>query len=442
MNNSGLQICGVITVLSAIVFGWIVPGYFSWSNIGLGLGISGMYCFFNAYSQYFLNCFLDHRWDWVQQTQKRLLYGIPITIVVSVVVILLCNYLNFVIIQGVKPEDFFSSKYGLINWFFVNFVLLISAVMYARSFMLAWKAETRNKVWEQKVIATSANAQFESLKNQLDPHFLFNSLNTLSALIGENPKNAEHFTNQLSQIYRYILEMKDKELVSLEEEVNFAQTYIQLLKYRFEESIIYNIQIQEEDRLSFVVPLSLQLLLENCIKHNLATDTKPLQINIYTENNFLIVENNLQKREQALSSSGIGLSNIANRYQLVTDRKVLMIQDEEKFKISLPLLTKKIEKMKTNPYSEDSLVYQKAVKRVKEIKDFYSNLISYCCVIPFLIAINLLFSPGFYWFMFPMLGWGLGVAIHGFSTFGIGKNWEEKKIRKLMKKGENSQKWQ
>ena len=174
---------------------------------------------------------------------------------------------------------------------------------------------------EQKVIAGTASAQFESLKNQIDPHFLFNSLNVLSALIEENPESAQKFTTSLSKIYRYVLEQKDKELVTVSEELNFAKTYMNLLKMRFENSITFDLPTDFSNDLAKVVPLSLQLLLENCIKHNVVSESKPLHIKIYMENNFLVVENNLQKKEVLTDRKGVGLQKSNSDIKVEDERK-------------------------------------------------------------------------------------------------------------------------
>ncbi|HCN11752.1 MAG TPA: histidine kinase, partial [Chryseobacterium sp.] len=318
-----------------------------------------------------------------------------------------------------------------------NIALLVSAILHAKSFMEEWKKSTRKEVVEQKIIAKSANAQFESLKNQLDPHFLFNSLNVLSSLIDENPNLAQRFTSSMSKIYRYVLEQKDKELVTVEEELDFAKTYCELLKTRFEDSV--NFEVEVKDKKGFVVPLSLQLLLENCIKHNFATSAKPLIIKIYSENGNLIVENNLQAREQVKEREGIGLSNIVQRYSLITNRNVFIEKSEDYFKVKLPILTQKISAMNTNN-SNEQIAYQKAAKRVEELKGFYGNLISYCIFIPFLFLINWKTSPNYYWAFWPMFGWGIGVIAHGIQVFGIGRDWEEKQIKKFMQK-EESKEW-
>jgi two-component system, LytTR family, sensor kinase len=299
------------------------------------------------------------------------------------------------------------------------------------------KKTSRKEVVEQKLIAKSANAQFESLKNQLDPHFLFNSLNVLSSLIDENPRQAQKFTASMSKIYRYVLEQKDKELVTVEDELEFAKTYCELLKTRFEDSVDFVFDVKKDDYRRFVVPLSLQLLLENCIKHNFATASKPLIIRIFSENDTLCIENNLQVREQIKESSGIGLANIVQRYSLLTKRNVFIEKSEDYFKVKLPVLSTKPNVVSAHVEDKDK-AYERAKKRVREIKSFYGNLISYCIIIPFLTIINLITNPDNIWFIFPMLGWGIGLAAHGMSVFAIGKGWEEKKIREILEKQNKS----
>jgi hypothetical protein len=298
------------------------------------------------------------------------------------------------------------------------------------------------KVKVQKIIAGTASAKFESLKNQIDPHFLFNSLNVLSSLIEENPENAQKFTTSLSKIYRYVLEQKDKELVSVEEELAFAKTYMNLLKMRFENSLFYEIPdiIPTED--AKVLPLSLQLLLENTVKHNVVSEQKPLHIRIFIEGEYLVIQNDFQKKEVLQSRQGVGLQNIINRYAIITRRKVLIEQNEKTFIVKLPILTKQISVMETNSSYSENTAYYRAKKRVEQLKGFYGNLISYCCVIPILIFVNLTYMPKFQWFWFSAAGWGFGVIMHAFQTFGYGANWEERKIQEILNKEDKKQTWQ
>lgn len=441
IKKAALNLLYINIIVSLFIF-LIDGGEKTFERYSITFLISGMYTFFIGLGNGFLNDYLDSKFSWTDETRKRTIAAIVGTLVMNIALVYFCNYLNFIVIQGKNPEKFFNGEMNFINWFFINFAIMISAIGHARGFMAAWKNSTKKEVVEQKLIAKSANAQFESLKNQLDPHFLFNSLNVLDSLIEENPVQAQRFTNSMSKIYRYVLEQKDKELVSVEEEIDFAKTYCELLKTRFEDAVTFDFNISEEDKKGFVVPLSLQLLLENSIKHNFATSSKPLNIKIFTEKGNLIIENNLQTRELPNTSTGVGLANIVSRYNLLTERNVFVEKSEAFFRVKLPILTEKLNPM--NPYtpSQEQLAYEKAAKRVEELKGFYGNLISYCIFIPFLIFINYQTSPKYHWFWWPMLGWGIGVISHGIKTFGIGTDWEERQIKKYMEKEEeNSRKW-
>ena len=441
IKKTALNLLYINIIVSLFIF-LIDGGEKTFERYSVNFLISGMYTFFIGLGNGFLNDYLDSKFSWTEETRKRTIAAIVGTLVMNIALVYFCNYLNFIVIQGKNPEKFFNGEMNFINWFFINFAIMISAIGHARGFMAAWKNSTKKEVVEQKLIAKSANAQFESLKNQLDPHFLFNSLNVLDSLIEENPVQAQRFTNSMSKIYRYVLEQKDKELVSVEEEIDFAKTYCELLKTRFEDAVTFDFNISEEDKKGFVVPLSLQLLLENSIKHNFATSSKPLNIKIFTEKGNLIIENNLQTRELPNTSTGVGLANIVSRYNLLTERNVFVEKSEAFFRVKLPILTEKLNPM--NPYtpSQEQLAYEKAAKRVEELKGFYGNLISYCIFIPFLIFINFQTSPKYHWFWWPMLGWGIGVISHGIKTFGIGTDWEERQIKKYMEKEEeNAKKW-
>jgi hypothetical protein len=211
-----------------------------------------------------------------------------------------------------------------------------------------------------------------------------------------------------------------------------------LLLMRFENSITFEIpEIIENDEAK-VVPLSLQLLLENCIKHNVVSETKPLHIKISLQNGALVVSNNLQKKEVLSDRKGVGLENIVSRYGILTHRKVLVEENENEFKISLPILTKQILVMETNTLFSENAAYARAKKRVEELKGFYGNLTAYSIVIPALAFINYTTFWGFQWFWFPLLGWGMGLSFHAFGVFGYGKTWEERKIQEIINKGKNN----
>lgn len=399
--------------------------------------LSTMYSFVLGFGNGFINEYLNKKFPWSEATRTRAVLSIISIVIGNFILVYFCNFMNYVVIQKTATiEDFFSSKYGLTNWFMINIALLITTFLHAKGFMEELRKTSKKEVVEQKLIAKSANAQFESLKNQLDPHFLFNSLNVLSSLIDENPQQAQKFTASMSKIYRYVLEQKDKELVTVEDEIEFAKIYCDLLKTRFEDSVDFAFEVEKENYRNYVVPLSLQLLLENCIKHNFATSSKPLMIRIFSDGDTLCIENNLQVREQIKESSGIGLSNIVQRYSLLTKRNVFIEKSEDYFKVKLPMLSDKPNAINKEPEAEYK-AYKKAQKRVKEIKGFYSNLISYCIIIPFLVFINLMTGTRNHWFWYPAIGWGIALAFRALRIFGLGDSWQDKKIREIMDQQKN-----
>ncbi|WP_163399363.1 2TM domain-containing protein [Flavobacterium fluviatile] len=440
--RNGTIVCFRISMVFTVIFSAFLGADLTLRNVLITFLLSCLYSFGLGFGNGFINIFLDRKWDWLEQTNLRVYFGILVTVLYTVPAVLAVNYVVFVIIQDSPIDNFFSERMIWVHLFYIILSLGVSTFMQARSFMVKWKQASKFEITQQKIIAGTANAKFESLKNQIDPHFLFNSLNVLSSLIEENPDNAQRFTTSLSKIYRYVLEQKDKELVSVEDELSFAKTYMNLLKMRFENSLFYELPTENINPEAKVVPLSLQLLLENTVKHNVVSEQKPLHIRIFIDGDCLAIQNDFQKKEVLQDRQGVGLQNIVNRYGIVTNRKVLIEQNEKTFTVKIPILTKQIAVMETNAdYSDESKAYFRAKKRVEELKGFYSNVISYCCVIPFLIFINLRYSPGFQWFWFSALGWGFGVVMHAFKVFGYSSDWEERKIREILEKENNKQTW-
>lgn len=181
--------------------------------------------------------------------------------------------------------------------------------------------------------------EFESLKNLINPHFLFNCFNTLSSLIAEDPGRAGRFLNELSKVYRYLLQNNQQTLSALENEVDFIRSYYQLLKTRYGDALEVNIDIAPHYSRYAVPSLSLQLLVENAVKHNIVSISQPLVIDIFTtEGNQLIVNNNLQCKLSKAVSTRIGLENIKMKYQLLHKQGFQVIEDEKNFTVALPLI--------------------------------------------------------------------------------------------------------
>jgi hypothetical protein len=379
--------------------------------------------------------FLNQKVDWSKFesfAKYRLIIGAFGGVILTLCGIFFVRFFIKVIIEGHAFNYFLQNE--KIGYYYVSLIItiIVSLVFHLIYF---YKAFQEKKVVEQKIIAGTATAKFESLKNQLDPHFLFNSLNVLSSLIEENPEIAQKFTTSLSKVYRYVLDQRDKELITIAEEIDFAKTYVKLLQMRFEKAVYFELDETLNSHQGFVVPLCLQLLLENSIKHNVVSDAKPLTIKIYIQDKALVIENNLQIKESFSDRKGVGIENIVNRYALLTKREVMIEKSNDYYKVLIPILTKQIDQMKQNPISNESIALIRAKERLENIKGFYGNLMAYLFVVPTLVIINLFVQKiNFQWFWFPLVFWGMGVVIHAFEVFGYVRKWEEKKIKELMRK--------
>ena len=254
---------------------------------------------------------------------------------------LLVSMILFILLQyaglWIAGEDLSEVVYNFIHtgfrlWFKSTITgLSFGAVIFI---VLLWQASLKR---EQQLREEKLIFQNETLKTQVNPHFLFNSLNTLSSLVAVQPEVAEEFIHRLSSIYRYILENSSKDRVPLSEELSFIKDYFYLHKIRDDGKILLDIRVDESDK-SEILPVSLQILVENAIKHNKATRESPLRISIYIENKHVIVKNNLQKMALQLKSTQIGLKNLAQRVSLIS-KKILIIEETNTyFIVKIPLL--------------------------------------------------------------------------------------------------------
>jgi LytS/YehU family sensor histidine kinase len=213
----------------------------------------------------------------------------------------------------------------------------ITAVYSLKSFVQRWKALL---LMEEGLKQAVLKAEFESLKNQVNPHFLFNSLNILSALIPEDTGKSVQFVERLSKVFRYSLQHSEQNTIELATELKIAESYLFINQMRFGESFRYNVDLSEDDRNRQIVTQGLLTLLENVVKHNECSLEKPLCIRIYTEKDCLVVANAFQPKSRLRTdSTGIGLKNLKNRYvQLAADRPVVIEQSDKEFIVKLPLL--------------------------------------------------------------------------------------------------------
>jgi len=217
-------------------------------------------------------------------------------------------------------------------------LLLIVTVCYECAFFFGnWE----HSLYEsERLKKESVISQFELLKNQISPHFLFNSLNALITLVPEDAQLSVLFIQKLSNVYRHVLTYNEKNIIELEAELEFLKDYLFLFQMRFGENLVIEYQLPESFENMMIVPFALQMLVENAVKHNTISQRKPLIISLISDGEKIIIKNNLQKKTSGVESTNTGLNNITSRYKLLTSRPVDVTITKTEFSVSLPLLTK------------------------------------------------------------------------------------------------------
>ena len=237
-------------------------------------------------------------------------------------------------------EEHWLEHYSRTFGMFCFFGGIILAIYEAFYLFRKWKAVTLES---EQLKREHLQTQLDSLKNQVNPHFLFNSLNSLSSLIEEDEAKAQLFVNELARVYRYLLQSNERELTDLKSELSFIKAYFFLLKTRFGDGICLDIQVSEAAQQAMIPPLTLQLLVENAVKHNVVSTARPLNISIYTEGEGnLVVSNNLQAKAVTVALNRLGLANIDAKYRLLAGKKPIVQQTQTTFSVILPLFLAEI----------------------------------------------------------------------------------------------------
>lgn len=318
--------------------GSLLSGVLDWEELASSFLMNGSLWVVLAFGNGFLVDWLSERMPWLEMPVKRLIVSLVVTIVYTLVaasvVIVIFIYFKY----GLGPLEGFKALDKSFFIWVVVITMVVSSFLHGRGFFLSWKASIL-EAEKQKRIAIAS--QYESLKNQVNPHFLFNSLNVLSNLVYKDQDMAARFIKQMATVYRYVLETKEQEVVSLETELEALEAYLFLLKMRFSDKLNVEISLKEQEE-KVVAPLTLQMLVENAVKHNIVSQASPLYIRIFeNEEGFIVVENNLQKKENVQESSGIGLPNIRARYAILTDKEMRVEEIEDTFKVFIPIIKMK-----------------------------------------------------------------------------------------------------
>lgn len=333
-NKSKLREYSYVALYSMI--GAFVMSYFSCSSCRTDLSrylatsfFSGVMWFTMWVGNGELAGFLSKRIPWVKFPIKRLVFGVISTVIfttlVAVGILKVWEYS-----RGFKFNSY--TDFVIIS---LLITFLISFFLHGREFLLQWR---QSAVEAERYQKQSMEATYENLKSQVNPHFLFNSLNALTNLVYEDQEKAVKFIKQLSEVYRYVLDTRQRELVTLSEELKFLEAYVYLQQIRFGDKLVISINLSSVECLA--APLAIQMLFENAIKHNEISEENPLTISIYANQDFIIVENTLRSKSIIGShSSGLGLENIRLRYKFLTDKNVEVIQTTTMFQVKLPVIS-------------------------------------------------------------------------------------------------------
>lgn len=278
---------------------------------------------------------LDRILPWYYYPRKRLITEIAIAFP-STLIILSFNYMfMWKFSSSAISEEMLSHQRFLYTYLIIMIVMVVAvSIVIAGNFFRNWR---KTSLEVERLKQEKMKSDYRALQNQLNPHFLFNNFNMLVSEIRRDPDNAIRITEKLSQVYRYVLESKNHDTISLRDELKFAQAIIFLQRVRFGEHLSIQIRIEEEAKDSYLPPLTLQILIENAIKHNIVSASRPLSIDISAAEERLEISNTFQPRKSTYST-GLGLKNIKKRYSFLTGRQVIIESSANRFTVKVPLL--------------------------------------------------------------------------------------------------------
>jgi sensor histidine kinase YesM len=271
--------------------------------------------------------YLNVKISWVTHPVRRFVVGVITTVLFTVAVAILMLRL-WEWSQGFRFKSY--SEFIVIS---LIITFIITLFLHGREFLVRWR---QTAVEAERYQKESIKANFEALKSQVNPHFLFNSLNVLTSLVYQDADKAARFIKKLSEVYRYVLDTQNQELVSLSDELAFVESYVYLQQIRFGDNLKVELPKSHDGK---VIPLSIQMLLENAIKHNEVSSENPLTISVKQEGDYLVVENNVRLKSAPLEeNSGLGLTNIQKRYEFLSDKLVVVTKSDSRFEVKIPIL--------------------------------------------------------------------------------------------------------
>lgn len=334
-NDRWFIIIGITLLTISSIYVFNVDGIAHLNTIELTLTFIGS-LFFSA-CDWFINRFLliqlRIKYPSLKDSTKRIIF----LVIGTYITVTLVDFIGINLISLLADNVHYHLP-DRIRSLVVAFLLttMIMAIYEAIYFFGLLKKSIREEEQSKQAII---QAELDTLRNQAQPHFFFNTLNTLRDIIDQSPKeDAKKFVDKLSEIYRFLLEAGNTNLISLKSELKFAKAYIHVQSERFGSNLELKWDIPSTTENKLIAPMSLQLLLENAIKHNVVSRTKPLIINVNIADDFIVVTNKIQKKSTQLPSTKMGLKNIEKRYALLSNRSVSIVNDGDEFSVSLPLL--------------------------------------------------------------------------------------------------------
>jgi hypothetical protein len=310
---------------------------------GVGAIKSVLLSTFFLYGTYYWN-----KWDCalfmqifpgIENTGKRILFAYMSHILITT----FCAFLFLVSLDllNVNPDVRFIYHPRLFYFFLFAWsgIIITALIFESLGFFALWRRASMEK---EELKRLDIQTQYDMLKTQINPHFLFNSFNSLYSLIDEDIEKADLFIQEMSKVYRYLLQTNDESLTKLYKEIDFIKAYFFLLSTRFGESLKIDLRISEELNDCWIPPLTLQLLIENAVKHNVVSSDKPLLISVFqNDQNELVVQNNLQPKLKNVASNKVGLENISKKFRLLKLPEIVINRSSSIFEVKLPLILKR-----------------------------------------------------------------------------------------------------
>ena len=279
----------------------------------------------------FIGVILERKLPILEHTYKRIVLQTLLTYALSAVT----GTLFFLLINQLFTVNFLPEMKAIVHMLYFMLIIVMNLIYFGIIYVFNWKNDLIKLAHAEK---QQAIVKYDVLKNQLNPHFLFNALTSVNSLVHSDPDLATDFLQQLSKVYRYVLQNKDKETVSVSTELDFIKNYTALLKTRYAQAIEFDINVNEDTKEKEIVPVTLQVLIENAVKHNIASIAHPLKVSITDNDSFLMVQNNINRKTSVETSNHQGMGNLKSLYQYLASRPIEIVERDETYTVKIPLI--------------------------------------------------------------------------------------------------------